>query len=158
MSMSDQLLELGIALSKSGSKRDANEIFETLLHTDRSNEAAWIWYIYTLETDQEQIAALEEFLTVFPNHSTARRALASLRKQARKTMTPPQPIEIGQRQARAFPPARPIPVTSLQQVRKSPTGIAALLLVILGVCILPLALLTFVKRYYARRKGPGSKS
>jgi hypothetical protein len=83
MSMSYDLLQLGIALSQSGRKQEANEIFGTLIHNDRFNETAWIWFIFTLETDPEKIAGLEEFLTVFPiRPRQEKRLLLFVRRQS----------------------------------------------------------------------------
>jgi hypothetical protein len=151
MSMSYDLLQLGIALSQSGRKQEANEIFGTLIHNDRFNETAWIWFIFTLETDPEKIAGLEEFLTVFPDHTTARKALATLREEAKPSMSHPQPIENAQGKAMGIPPTGLVPVREVQPVRKSQPSLVSLLLVILAVCILLLGPVTFVKRYNAQR-------
>jgi hypothetical protein len=149
--MSDDLLQLGIALSQSGRRLEANELFKTLIHTDRFNESAWIWYIFTLETDPEKIAGLQEFLTIFPDHITAGKALATLREQARPSKSHPQPIEAAQWKAMAIPPTGPVTVREVQPVRKSQPGLISLLLVVLSVCTLLLGPVTLVKRYNARR-------
>ncbi len=64
MSMSTHLLECATGLWKSGKEIEAHKLFETVIYNDRRNKGAWIWYIYTLGTNQEKTAALENFLTI----------------------------------------------------------------------------------------------
>jgi len=151
MRIADDLLQQGIALSKSGRKQDANRIFETLIHNDRFNETAWVWYIFTLKSEQEQIAALEKFLAVFPEQTTARKALLTLRREAMRSISPPQPIGNSREPAWMIPRTGPVPIREKQPVRISQTSSGSLLAVILGACLLFVGLVLFVKGDNAER-------
>jgi hypothetical protein len=81
MSMSSHLLKRAVKLWKSDQKIQARKIFETIVYNDRQNESAWIWYIYSLETEAEKIASLEAFLSIFPQHAIGGKALAILKSK-----------------------------------------------------------------------------
>ena len=90
MSMSTHLLDRGIALWNEGQKEQARKIFETIVQNDMFNDNAWLWYIYSLDTKVEKIAALEEFLALFPKHAVGKKALAALKSGgARQIEMPP---------------------------------------------------------------------
>ena len=85
MSASSHLLERAISFQKKGRILEARKILAAIIYNDRRNENAWLWYIYTAETDQEKIVVLENFLQIFPEHSAGKKALATLRD---KTLQP----------------------------------------------------------------------
>ena len=93
MSMSSHLQGRAIALLKSGQREDAQAIFETILSKDNCNEAAWVWYIDTMETNGEKIAALETFLNIFPNHKIGKKALQNLRAEETQQYSLPTQAE-----------------------------------------------------------------
>jgi hypothetical protein len=145
MSMSSHLTKRGIALWKSGKKTEARKIFETIIHNDKANETAWVWYIYALETNAEKIAALTNFLTIFPQHTTARRALVSLQEDelniaSKRSATSGQSLG-------ASPPIRMVAVQKSLPGRKSESGRLPQLLLALGVCMLLFSSIVFIVRY-----------
>src|SRR5690242_3414299 len=124
MSMSSHLLRRATRLWKNGQKVQAHKIFETIIYNDRGNEAAWVWYIYTLETNQEKIAALENFLTIFPQHVTATKALANLKEEEKQSVFSKLPRETVQKKTESIPQVKRVPSQKLQPVqqRVSPTA------------------------------------
>ena len=98
MSISSHLLERAIRLWKSGEKQQARQILQAIIYNDRHNEAAWIWYVYSRETNTEKTAALESFLEIFPGHELAVKALGALQAEER------QPLAVsGQAEAGSLP-------------------------------------------------------
>ncbi|MBI5944128.1 MAG: hypothetical protein HY864_07150 [Chloroflexi bacterium] len=81
MSLSEQRMEHGIALWKKDQRAEARKIFDSIVKSDMRNEAAWVWYIYSLETNTEKIEALKIFLSLFPGHMIGIKALENLRKE-----------------------------------------------------------------------------
>jgi hypothetical protein len=77
--MTSRLLERGITLWKSGQKNQARGIFKAVIYNEHDNETAWFWYIYSLESSQEKISALETFLSIVPTNEKAQLALKNLR-------------------------------------------------------------------------------
>ncbi len=136
MPMSSHLLERGIALSKSGQKAQARRIFHVLVQNDQCNQSAWNWYLDSLDTDQDKLAALETYVTVFPEQRTARKALETLRAQLAPPA--PKPVDRGAPIRMAEPPQRPQPLAVPQIQRLKPARFSglAILLVFLGVALL----------------------
>ncbi len=81
MSMSDHLLKRAISFWKKGKKEEARKIFQAIIYNDEQNDLAWIWYAYSLKTNNEKRTVLEEFLKIFPDHSVGKRALETLREK-----------------------------------------------------------------------------
>ncbi|HET9587761.1 MAG TPA: hypothetical protein VFO91_03135 [Anaerolineales bacterium] len=147
MTMSSHLLRRAIALWNSGQKAQARRILEAIVYNDRGNESAWIWYIYSLESNQEKIAALERFLSNFPHHTTGRKALATL-----KTERAPQP----ESQVNALvgvPKTDPVergPSLSPEErrpARKPLPSSIPWLLILSGLCIFLFSTVTLLSRY-----------
>lgn len=142
MSMSSHLLQRGTALWKSGRKDEARKIFETIIHNDSRNETAWVWHIYSLETDPQKIAALKNFLVIFPRHATAQKALARLEA---KQAPPKPPEETRAGKAETIPPVRLAPAQEVHPVKKTPASSLPWVLVLLGLCLLLFSLAAFQK-------------
>ena len=147
MSMSSHLLERAIKLWKSGQKKQAHKIFETIVFNDRHNEAAWVWYIYTLETNPEKIAALENFLTIFPQHTTGKKALVSLKEQEKPSVLSKLPRETIQKKTESIPQIKLVASPKLQSVQKPRSLFLPWLLVLFGLCLLLFSSAAFLTSY-----------
>src|SRR5512133_3890008 len=101
-------------LSNRGQKLEAHKIFESLIDEDRCNQSAWNGYIDTLDGGQEKIAALEEFLTIFPQNIKAQKELASLRMQEKQSTPPPVSVAGGLKDATALPLSSAAPSQGVQ--------------------------------------------
>jgi hypothetical protein len=145
--MSSHLLERATALWKSGQKLQAHKLFEAIIYNDRCNEAAWIWYIYTLETQAEKISALENFLVIFPQHTTGKKALASLKQNDRQQLisTPPvEPVE------QTIKNTRNVELASSRASRSIPKPklhIVPWFLVAIGLLLLLFSTMAFIATY-----------
>jgi len=73
MSMSSHFTRTRNSIIEKWPKGGCTSYFETILSKDNCNEAAWVWYIDTMETNGEKIAALETFLNIFPNHKIGKK-------------------------------------------------------------------------------------
>jgi len=145
--MSSHLLERARGLLKSGQKIEARKIFETVIYNDRCNETAWVWYIYTLESNKEKIAALEDFLTIFPQHATGRQALANLNEEEKQSAFSKLPNEIIPKKTESIPQVRLVPSQTLQPVQKPRSTSVPWLLVVLGLCLLLSSSAIFITSY-----------
>jgi tetratricopeptide (TPR) repeat protein len=142
MPMSSHLLQRGTALWKNGRKDEARKIFETVIHNDSRNETAWVWYIYSLESDNEKIAALKDFLAIFPEHATAQKALAGL--QAKELASRP-PEVTPEKEAERIPPVQLTPVQVVQPVKRSQSAYIPWALALLGLCLLLFTWAVYIK-------------
>lgn len=147
MSMSSRLLKRAIGLWKSGQPVQARIIFEAIIYNDRQNEAAWIWYIYTLETNREKIAALENFLNIFPDHVTGKKALANLKEEEKQHAALKPPAQQVPKKLEGVPQVKLVPVLQSPSARQSPTNFLPWLLTILGLCLLLFSSAAFISRY-----------
>lgn len=147
MSMSSHLLKRAIGLWESGQKSQSHRLLETIIYNDRCNEAAWVWYIYTSENDKEKVAALENFLTIFPQHAMARKALASLQREIPQSVPARPTTEIIQRKRESLPSLKPVPSPVPPPTPRSQPKSAAWVLVVLGFCLLLFSLAASVTRY-----------
>lgn len=73
------LLEKGIAAAKQGKKAEASLLFEQVLLADDRNERAWLWMSEVAETPEDQIACVEQVLSINPGNSMAQLALKKLK-------------------------------------------------------------------------------
>jgi ABC-type dipeptide/oligopeptide/nickel transport system permease component len=71
-------LKRAINLIHSGQKDQAQKLLIQLLQDEPTNEAAWIWLVDTLDSDEERIAGLNHCLKFIPNSQIAHQALSSL--------------------------------------------------------------------------------
>ena len=147
MSMSSHLLGRATKLWKIGQKTQAHKIFEAIIYNDRCNESAWVWYIYTLETDKEKIAALENFLTIFPQHATGRKALANLKEEEKQSAFSKLPREIIQKKTESIPQVKLVPSLVVQPVQKPHSTSLPWLLVVFGLCLLLASSTAFISSY-----------
>jgi len=87
-----ELLRYAIRLARAGNKRDAQHLLKAVLKKDPHDQTAWLWYIGTLATEDDQIEWLKQFLELYPNHRPAQLRLQSLQKlrQERGKITAPQ--------------------------------------------------------------------
>jgi FtsZ-binding cell division protein ZapB len=151
MSMSSHLLKRAVELWKSGQKLQARKVFETIVHNDRQNESAWIWYIYSLETEAEKIASLETFLSIFPQHALGRKALATLKAQEAGQVREQNNILVQMKKIR---PVQKASVTHVSQIRpdhKKGASVAPWIFLFSGLCILLLSTITLFIRYNSLR-------
>lgn len=146
MPMSSHLLKSAIGLWQRGHKEQARKILEAVIYNDRQNESAWIWYIYTQETNKEKIAALENFLTIFPDHSVGRKALANLQAEERAGIASqdkaPKIVQSEKQSSQATIP----PGKQVRPVQKStPRGISWFF-ILSGICILLVSAVSMISR------------
>ncbi len=134
MSMSSRLLQRGISLLQSGRKEEARTIFEALLQQDRGDEAAWRQYLACLEDRQEKVAALQEFVTLFPQDAPARARLIFLQEPAMSPPAPPPPVETSAPGEEARVPVQRFPLIPV-------------LLFAAAACILLIGAFSFVRSY-----------
>lgn len=149
MSMSSHLLERGARLWKSGQQAQAHKIFETIIYNDRRNEAAWLWFIYTLSTNPEKIAALENFLTIFPGHPTGTKALLRLKQEEKQRVSLKAAVPTVQKKRESIPQVRGVTRRESPSAAARKPGFLPWLLVVLGLCILFFSAGTFATRYNA---------
>ena len=109
MPMSTHLLDRGIALWKEGHKEQARKIFETIVQNDMFNDNAWLWYVYSLDTKEEKIAALEEFLVLFPKHALGKKALAALKSGGARQIEMPPGLNSQPEETEAVRILKPLP-------------------------------------------------
>jgi hypothetical protein len=148
MPMSSSLLKRGISRWKSGEEDEARKIFETIVHNDRQNEAAWLWYSYTRETNPEKIAALEGYLAIFPQNETARKALDGLREKEPGLTEQVQDGNPDERQDGSSP-VRLVPVQEIRPIKKRGSTVRAGLLMVCGVCLFLVSAVIFIARYHS---------
>jgi hypothetical protein len=145
--MSSHLLERAVRLWKSGQIIPARQILTAIIYNDRRNEAAWTWYIYTLDTNQEKIAALETFLNIFPQHTTAIKALATLRAQTGRSSILKTPVEVHPTKDEDHPGVKPLAIQESRPVLKPPSSGAPWIGITLGLCLFLCISALFSSRY-----------
>lgn len=151
MSMSSHLLKRAVQLWNSQQKEQARKIFVTIVRNDRQNEAAWIWYIYSLESDSERIAGLETFLSIFPNHAVGRRALAALKVRETQPRGEEPNILAKIQKAKAIRQPSVVPASPIRQSQKDEVRFLPWIFVFAGLCILLLSTVTLFVRYNSLR-------
>ncbi|MGE5374983.1 MAG: hypothetical protein ACM3XO_07980, partial [Bacteroidota bacterium] len=144
--MSSSLLKRGITLWQSGQKNEARKIFETIVHNDWQNEAAWIWLIYTRATNPEKITALDQYLVIFPQNETARKALASLQEEEQAAARQVQ-AETQEEKKEGTSPAGLVPAPEKRPVKKGYLPYLPSMLVAFGACIFLLSSFVFIAQY-----------
>lgn len=76
--MAQEQLKKALALMKSGRKKEATLILQTILRQDRSNAQAWWLMANALEDDAKKRKAAEKVLALDATHKGAQRLIASL--------------------------------------------------------------------------------
>lgn len=147
MSMSSHLLERAIALWKIGQKAAAHKIFEGIIYNDRQNEAAWIWYVYTLETNREKIAALETFLSIFPHHVIGEKAHANLMAEELQHTVIQTNAKLKYQKNKNIRQLWLRPVQGGRSTLKSKPNFVSWLMVVIGLCLLLTSSTIFTLRY-----------
>lgn len=151
MSMPSHLLERGISFWKNGQKKQARKIFEAIIYNDRQNDIAWIWYVYSLDTNKEKIAALENFLNIFPNHSVGKKALAKLKADGtQQDVIASNTGEKAQKNNRSYQESS-IPIGGVQPTQQSIFNSIPWLFVVLGLCLLLFSSTIFISRFNSLR-------
>jgi|GEM_PF-4018016 len=77
--MAEQQLEKAVALIKQGNKKEAIQIAKTILQQDRNNVKAWWFMANLLEKPEQKEKAAQKILELQPEHSGAKKLLASLK-------------------------------------------------------------------------------
>jgi len=147
MPASLHLLERAISFWKNGQNSEARKIFETIIYNDRQNENAWLWYIYTAETNREKIAALENFLKIFPENSVGKKVLATLRAESLQPEKIKLETTINLGEAENVHAVRSRPTQSVQSVHRPISSVYLWTLVSLGLCFILVSSSVFLSRY-----------
>lgn len=153
MSMSSHLLERGISFWKNGQKEQARKIFNTIIYNDRQDDTAWIWYIYSLNTNKEKIAALETFLTIFPNHSVGKNALEKLKTEnsIQRSLSNNARAKVSNKTTN-IDEVRSLPVKEGNQSQQAKSRSIPWILLMLGACLLLFGSTIFISRYNKLQK------
>jgi Tfp pilus assembly protein PilF len=72
----EELLQMAITAAKNGQREGARVMFRQILSQDKKNERAMMWMAKLSGSKKERIQWLNRALSVNPNNSTARDALA----------------------------------------------------------------------------------
>lgn len=72
----DRILQEGIDAVKHGQTEQAIQLLIEVVHADENNEQGWLWLSYVVNDPQDKITALENVLTINPNHRVAQQNLA----------------------------------------------------------------------------------
>ncbi len=136
MSMSSHLVKRAIVLWKSGKRVEARKIFEASIYNDRQNEDAWIWYIYSLETNKEKIAALETFLSIFPHHAIGEKALKNLNAEELQYANLQTKVETKPLRTKNIRQAKLLPIQAVKPIQRSTPSLIPWVLVVLGICFI----------------------
>jgi len=145
--MSSHLVERGIALWKSGKRVEARKVFEAGIYNDRQNETAWIWYIYALETNREKIAALETFLSIFPQHASGKKALENLNAEELQYADLRTKVEAKPRKTEGVHQEKPLRIQAVRSVQRSTPNLIPWVLVIIGICFILTSSIINASRY-----------
>ncbi|MBI4630517.1 MAG: hypothetical protein HY740_02165 [Chloroflexi bacterium] len=87
----DRILQEGIDAVKHGQTEQAIQLLIEVVNADENNEQGWLWLSYVVNDPQDKITALENVLTINPNHRVAQQNLArwqiqlTLLRRARRT-------------------------------------------------------------------------
>jgi len=100
--MSTDILNQAIALIRSGDRATAQNLLAQLVRQDPNNEAGWMWLSTCLDSADRKKFCLNRVLSINPNNSAARQALARLNA--------PVPIEHPSVDDIAPTPPKPAPV------------------------------------------------
>lgn len=87
MSMQSRLLNRAIQLSEAGNQDDARRLLQAVIRKDPRNEKAWFSYVRILDTIDERIQALREFLRIDPANRRAQEVLWMLWEKKCSTVT-----------------------------------------------------------------------
>jgi len=79
--MSSQIRREAIKMLQAGDLVQARRLLIAAIREKPRDELAWFWFMETLSTDQDRLAALQHFLKFDPSNQKARRALLALRSR-----------------------------------------------------------------------------
>lgn len=77
----NQWLHQGIAAAREGREDQARDLLMRVVERDEGNPLAWLWLSSVVDGLQDQEIALENVLTLDPEHAEAREKLAQVRRQ-----------------------------------------------------------------------------
>lgn len=92
--LSQTLLQQGIAASKAGQRQDAQRILQQVITLDPTNESAWLWLSGAVDSIEERQSCLEQVLKLNSNNAHARAGLAWIEQQAAQAAAPPPEAEV----------------------------------------------------------------
>jgi tetratricopeptide (TPR) repeat protein len=102
-------LNEGIAALRHGERERGRDLLLQVVAADERIEPAWLWLSTAVDDPQDRLIALENVLTLNPNHAQARAQLRELRKQLGIAEATPLPETLTP--VRAAPPAGSAPTT-----------------------------------------------
>ena len=94
--LSQKLLKQGIAATRAGQSKDAQQYLVNAIELDPANESAWLWLSGVVESMSERQHCLEQVLKLNPDNTYARAGLVSLEKLTTQTVpleTEPPPLK-----------------------------------------------------------------
>jgi tetratricopeptide (TPR) repeat protein len=109
----NDLLRAGIAAAKSGQRERARDLLMRVVEQDKENVLAWLWLSSVVDSLDDQETCLENVLALDPDHETARKGLAWVRKQ---------------KETQAPPPSAPSPEPAVAARAERPATLAAAIL------------------------------
>ena len=86
--LSQTLLQQGIAACKAGQRSDAQRILQQVVTLDPMNESAWLWLSSVVDSPEEQHYCLDHILSLNPNNIHAQKGIARLEQQAAQAAAP----------------------------------------------------------------------
>lgn len=89
--MTNELLRQAIRAAQAGRREEARTLFLQLVAQDERQELAWLWLVDLVDDVEDQIIALENVLTLNPQHQPARQRLAALQTTTRPGANPAPP-------------------------------------------------------------------
>jgi len=151
--MSSHLLERGISFWENGQKEQARSVFNAIIYNNRQNDTAWIWYIYSLDTNREKIAALETFLSMFPDHAAGKKALETLRaEQFKQTNLSNHAPSTVSKKTEGVREASSVLIQTAEPSQPGKSQSPPWLLLMLGACLLLFGSMIFISRYTTLQK------
>lgn len=82
-------LKAGIAAVRQGDRAQGRTLLLKVVEADEHNEPAWLWLSAALDDPADQLAALENALTLNPNNSAGQAKAQALRQQLGRPTAPP---------------------------------------------------------------------
>ena len=80
----EQTLQRGIEAAEAGQKVQARLILTEVIETDPANVEAWLWLSQLVDSLEDQIACLENVLTLDPAHEFAHTELERVKETQQK--------------------------------------------------------------------------
>jgi tetratricopeptide (TPR) repeat protein len=122
--LAQEIVQQGIAASRSGDKRRARELLTQAVQIDPQNEQAWLWLSDTMTDAVFRRICLEKVLAINPNNAVARRGLQAL---VEPTPAPPDPAPEIAIPEPELPPAPPAEAAGRDYLTPQPASIHQLL-------------------------------